>query len=487
MKYILFAALLFFVACNKKDDIVFKKIGNEKELVSFAVLNGKDTISLQITDSTIEGIIPDTSSRENLIPIFSYKGKQIILEGSQPISGTTGTDFRKPLTYTVVAEDGTTKTYIVKLHSFTGLPIIYITSPPINSKDTYVNGSIKIDGNFEYADAHYNIQIKGRGNSTWGQPKNPYKIKLSEKAALLGMPADKEWALLANWFDKSLLRNDLAFELSERLKLGWTPRRRLVEVFLNGEYNGNYLLTETVKTGKDRLDIPVMDAKNAGDTSNGYLIEADWRQDATQTFVIKSGLRFSMKEPEVVTKQQLNYITKQMVDLESNIRSDNNLSDMIDIDSWIKWTIVNEVMRNRDATLFGSCYFYQGANRKLMMGPVWDFDLSSGGYEGNDPAGWYVTTSNLVGNAFRENGPYRERFKQIWNEYKESIESLPGYLYGQQAKIKYSQKQNFLRWPIMSRVLYDGQLTSSSYEEEMEHLMDFLAKRVNWMDNELNK
>lgn len=487
MKYILLSAILFFLfGCNHHDDVLISH-ANEKEIISFAVLKGNDTIPLTVTDSTIEGIIPDTTSREKLAAIFSYKGKQMTIEGSQPVSSTAITDFRKPVHYCVQAENGSIKTYTVKLRSFTGIPIMYITSPPITSKDVYVTGTIKIDGNFDYPDGNYSIQIKGRGNSTWGNPKNPYKMKLAEKVELLGMPADKEWALLANWFDKSLLRNDLAFELSERLKLAWTPKRRFVEVFLNGQYNGSYLLTETVKTGKDRLNIPLMDAKNANDTTNGYLVEADWRQDATQTFVTNSGIRFSMKEPEVVTNSQLSYITRQMNTLLNSIAPSNDLSSMIDVDSWIKWTIVNEVMRNRDATLFGSCFFYQGANAKLFMGPVWDFDLSAGDYEGNDPAGWYVTTADLVGQAFRVNGPYRQRFKEIWNENKEKIASLPQYLFEQEAKIKYSQQQNFQRWPVMSTSLYDGQITASSYEEETEHLRDFLARRFDWMDKEFNK
>lgn len=88
--------------------------------------------------------------------------------------------------------------------------------------------------------------IRGRGNSTWGFPKKPWKVKLKEKASLLGMPADKEWALLANYADRTLLRNVTVMHLSEICNFPWTPRMRSVEVYLNNAYQGVYTLLRTI-------------------------------------------------------------------------------------------------------------------------------------------------------------------------------------------------------------------------------------------------
>lgn len=478
--------VLLLTGCSKIG-IVLNQFTSEKEMTSFSIISGRDTIKLNISDSTIEGIKPDTGQKKSMIALFSFKGKKVRIGESIQLSGETANDFTSPLTYVVEAKDGSVKNYKIKLRSFTGLPILYITSPPITSKDDYVTGKLKIDGNIDYDKNSYSMQIKGRGNSTWGQPKNPYKIKLSDKAGLLGMPADKEWALLASWFDKSLLRNDIAFELSERLQMAWTPRRRLVEVFLNGEYNGNYLLTETVKTAKDRLNITIMNGKDPVDTLSDYLMEADWQRSGEQSFATNGDIRFSMKEPEMVTARQLDYITKQTQNLEDLMSITDDLSGMIDIDSWIKWTIVNEVMRNRDANLYGSCFFYRGSNKRLFMGPVWDFDLSSGGYAGNDPTGWYVTTASLIGGAFQYNALYRARFKEIWNTNRDQITTIIEYVDRQVEKVKYSQQQNEIKWPIMTSVLYDGQIINPNYTAEINYLRNWLAKRIQWMDNELNK
>src|SRR5690606_4215333 len=126
----------------------------------------------------------------------------------------------------------------------------------------YVDGELKITKGLQAEVLFTGItEVKGRGNSTWGMPKKPYRIKLDEKAPLLEMPTDKSWTLLANYGDQSLLRNDVAFEVSRRLELEYTPRQRFVELFLNGEYMGNYTLTEHVKESEDRIPI---DEDNGG-------------------------------------------------------------------------------------------------------------------------------------------------------------------------------------------------------------------------------
>ena len=142
------------------------------------------------------------------------------------------------------------------------IPIIWIDTDgaaPIRDKDNYVNGTIKVSdpkGYFsDVKEFEARMKIKGRGNSTWGMPKKPYKIKLEEKAEILGIPKDKEWVLLANYADKSLLRNITAMEMSRILGFRWTPVMISVEFYLNGEYQGVYVFTEHKKVSKNRVNI----------------------------------------------------------------------------------------------------------------------------------------------------------------------------------------------------------------------------------------
>ncbi|MDR1525966.1 MAG: CotH kinase family protein, partial [Tannerella sp.] len=150
----------------------------------------------------------------------------------------------------------------------TGLPVVIIeieNRKSIFSKEEYVNASMTIK--YRGDTLHSNtMQIRGRGNATWfNYPKKPFKIKLDEKADLLGMGAEKDWVLLANYGDKTLMRTAFALKLSERMNFPWTPGCRFVEVFLNGNFIGNYNLTEHIEQGKNRINVP----------ERGYIIERD--------------------------------------------------------------------------------------------------------------------------------------------------------------------------------------------------------------------
>ena len=161
------------------------------------------------------------------------------------------------------------------------LPVLEITTDnaaPIVSLINYVSGSVSITPAPSGTDVAYSgtMQIRGHGNTTWLLPKKPYKLKLDSKASLLGMPAGKTWVLLANYDDKSLLRDQVAFEVGRRLGMAWTPNSRFVELFLNGQYEGNYQLTEEIKIDKNRVNIPEMDdTDNSGKSlTGGYCLKS---------------------------------------------------------------------------------------------------------------------------------------------------------------------------------------------------------------------
>ncbi len=493
MKKTLLAVNLFVLlltACKKETPL----LSSENALVTFQITVAKNSeliendVNFTVNDTLVVGVSGNNKSRAILIANFTTTGETVTVNGVQQASGETVNDFTSPVIYTVTAKNGLQKRYTVKLKAFTGLPIIYInTDAPVASKENYVNGSMKVDGNLDFTDGLYDgkIQIRGRGNSTWYQDKKPYKIKLASKSGILGMPADKEWALLANYFDKTLMRNDVAFELSERIGLAWTPRRRFVEVIMNNEFVGNYLLTETVKTGADRLNITTMDIKKPTDTTGSYLLEADQTLSGLQSFRTASTVPIVLKEPDPLSNSQFNYIQHQFQAMEDNISNYLDLRPQIDLDSWIKWVIVNEVMRNRDAVFYGSCFFY-GKNGKIFMGPVWDFDLSSGGYAGNDPQGWYVHNNNWIIGLFLYHPYYKERFKQIWSEMYSSIASINNYIKANNITLQYSQKENFTRWNIMNVSAYDGQVMSGNYQSEVDHLSNFINQRISWINAQVN-
>ena len=245
----MFVSVFGFFSCN--DDNNEPVLQEKTELKNFFFLakNNPEALISDIEcsiigDSIIECLIPHIVEGKNLIPSFEVVNGSIKVNGEEIISNETILDCTKPLNVEIVGIDNST-TYILKVRSFTGLPVVYINtenSVGITSKDEYVKGTIRIVEDIETRASgevfESTMKIKGRGNSTWTLPKKPYKIKFDEKVSILGEPADKEWVLLANYTDKTSLRNETAFDMGRMSNLDYTNRTHFVEVIINGVYNG---------------------------------------------------------------------------------------------------------------------------------------------------------------------------------------------------------------------------------------------------------
>ena len=159
------------------------------------------------------------------------------------------------------------------------MPQLHITTENnavVTSKKDYINASFELNDD-EITDG--TLEIRGRGNSTWDWPKKPYRLKLTDSTSLLGMPASKHWVLLANYADKTLIRNDIAFMFGKSLEMEYTPRTRHVELTFNGEYQGVYQLVEHLRIAKDRVNIPELKVTDTTPEtiSGGYMMEVDFR------------------------------------------------------------------------------------------------------------------------------------------------------------------------------------------------------------------
>lgn len=193
MKTILYALCVLAVLCTgcKKEGVT---LNQDSSLLSFSFTSAANPeliasdVECEINNGEIIGAQGTTNDKSALVATFTSDGAVVLVNGTPQVSGESVNDFSKPVTYTVMAEDGSSQDYVVKLKAFTGIPILYITSESsITSKEIYVNGTMKVDGNMEFADGLYDgvIQIRGRGNSTWFQDKKPYKIKLPSKSKIL--------------------------------------------------------------------------------------------------------------------------------------------------------------------------------------------------------------------------------------------------------------------------------------------------------------
>tara|TARA_B100000768_G_scaffold5429_1_gene6485 strand:- start:775 stop:2703 length:1929 start_codon:yes stop_codon:yes gene_type:complete len=256
-------------------------------------------VPLTINNGSITGRIPTNISVTDLIASFQHSGSSVSITSIDQQSGSTANDFSTILTYTTSGSDGQTTDYQVDLTRFTDLPVVYLTTDfyaAIDSKDDYVQGESSIDGGRHFDDlAPVEMKIRGRGNSTWYlHPKKPFQMKLSDKAEFLGMPNDKKWLFLAEYSDKTMLRNKISFEMGYISNLDWTPQGRFAEVYINDEYNGTYNITQKVEESDNRVPL--------GDT--GYLLELDQleRLDSDDVYfesAITDKFLVNIKEPNL--------------------------------------------------------------------------------------------------------------------------------------------------------------------------------------------
>jgi spore coat protein CotH len=475
------------------DEAAFTAVKIEAQNNKGSVTND---VTCTIAGDSITAIVPEMVTSKKFALTFTLKeaGTVVKVGDTTLVSGTTVTDFSKVVSFNLTSPKGLTKTYRVIIKVFTGLPILYITTSTgadVTSKEVYMNGSVVIDPNngFPQTVTTIPMQIKGRGNSTWANyPKKPYKIKLNSKTAMLGMPAAKDWALLANYNDKTMMRTKLAFELGRRIGADFTPQSRFVEVFLNGKYWGNYQLASTVEIHDNRVNIKEL---KTADITGGYLLELDYRMDALTTWKTNKNLPFTLKDPEELAPDQLNYIKAYIQDTENALYSAtwtdpvNGYAKYIDPDSFMRWYAVEEIVKNQDSWDFSSIYYHKNAGSKLGMGPIWDFDISMGNCDYSPsrlPESWYTRNAVWMIRLAQDPG-WNLKWRAKWTAMRnKEVQQLLADIDTYSAYLKLSAAQNFKRWPILDKYVYPNAVVLGDYDKEVAYLKDFMTKRIAWID-----
>ena len=386
------------------------------------------------------------------------------------------------------------------------IPVIHIktkNSAPILNKKDYVDGTITIsDPEKLYSDvAEFSAEmgIRGRGNSTWSFPKKPWKVKLKEKASLLGMPADKEWALLANYADRTLVRNIVAMKLSEICGFSWTPRMHSVEVYLNGKYQGVYTRCEHKKVSSDRVDIDVVgeDVTGGDAITGGYYLEIEEQQDETTCWWTSMGVPMMFSDPEEPNSEQLAYIKGLFESFEQALwakdySQTSGYPKYIDVDSFVDYYIVQELTKNIDGNLRKSSFITKERGKKMEMYHLWDFDLTLGncgyfwGNVGNGPENFWIKLDKWYPHLFADPA-FVDKVQKRWNELKPEFDKIPEFIDEQTFYLAKAQERNFKVWSIWESVDWVYFPSLGSYEKEVDYLKEFYTKRLEWLDTELNK
>ncbi len=361
---------------------------------------------------------------------------------------------------------------------------------------------------FNHYDGYIGIELRGNASQDIF-PKKPYTIETRDEkgvnlnVSLLGMPKENDWILRAAYIDKTLLRDAFAYNMS-RLMGNWASRTVHCELVLNDEYQGIYILMESIKPDKNRVNITKMDSSDiSGDAvTGGYIYEV--AQDGPG---FGRRCRFKYPKADDIRPEQIAYI-KNYDDSFRSIMYKQNYADpitgypvWIDVNSFIDKILVQEACRNSDAYGWSS-QFHKDRLGKFKAGPVWDFDQALSNSTFNNG---YEYTHWIIENDYPEvladhpffwkklfaEPKFKSQLSQRWFELRAGpfrTDSLLQYIDDMAQYLNEARQRNFQKWPILGVEIWrstPGAESRNTYQKEINYMKNWLEKRLQWMDEEL--
>lgn len=484
-----------------------------------------------------------------LKPTFAVSdGTTVKIDGMEQTSGVSEVDFSKPVLYTLSNGEETRTFTIVVTNS--GLPVVVLTQSGggsesweeaginVRSKDadwveTDKMAVYNADGSVDMEEAFCGIRL--RGNSTQKFPKKPFAIKLVDKAPVLGMPKHKRWVLLANWMDRTMLRNAVALEVAHRTDsayindgIGWSPRGTSVEVVMDGRHVGNYYFCEQIKIDGDRVDITdcYEDVENPTPETCGYLLEFDDAMDEVNNFRTSRGIPCMFKDEVPANSEFFNYVKNKVEGIENSLNAENyeEAYKNLDINSVIDYFFIQELTFNDEYKHPKSVYMYIDGPGKLTAGPVWDFDWQTfvlydkvqamnskygGTYNCRNTNEWLYGKSKLAEKPWWPGSDYDYVNDQpyMWypllfkdTNFRAKVQERWGVIYPQLlsvvAKIdefaalnKVSEQFNYAMWPLVGLKNSVGSAFNGdedmSFDEAIATMKQAYTERLEWMNSSI--
>jgi hypothetical protein len=355
------------------------------------------------------------------------------------------------------------------------------------------------------------IDIETRGESSQMFPKKSYSVETVDaigeniNVELLGFPAENDWILYAPYTDKSMMRNEITFKLSRDIGR-YASRTRACEVVLNGDYQGVYTLMEKIKVDNNRVAIASLkpDEITGDDLTGGYVLRIDKIDGNDYPQWNVGGIDFQYFDPageDLVAQQQL-YIRNFITTVNSSISGtgfanpETGYANYIDVPSFIDNMLLSELGKNVDGFRY-STYMYKDKDSnggKLVLGPLWDFNLAYGNIDYNDAleqaaGGWLY-------NDFRvswfprliQDANFKNKMKTRWASLRAKELSNLRILFlidSMASSYSESQVRNYDRWPILGTYVWPNQYIGSTYAQEVAWFKNWILTRANWMDANL--
>ena len=420
---------------------------------------------------------------ENSISYQWFQSDNAETQNGTPIKGATESSYdteaftEKGIRYyyCVASVGKESVTSSVAAVAYTGLPVLYVNTPKgveITSKEEWTKKAtltLANTGNPKWDFKNDTTSIRGRGNSTWLADKKPYALKLNKKNGIMGMPKHKRWVLIANYYDNSFLKNHMAFYLSETLDMDYTVRGKFVDLVFNGVYRGLYWLGEAIKPDENRVNIDDGSEEMTADDDKDFLIEMDnhfdeivkfWSPIRNMPYMVKNDDYMLNEEEDAISNDgqarldrfhaKIEKLEKLLypnfaegTSIENRPAPDESYTKIIDVESWAKFWLINEIMDNTELREPKSAYFtYDNKNDLFKAGPVWDFDAGAS----TDDAPVQLDTT-IYFDALFKSPLFIAATEKVWNEYKEKIK-IDSVITAMRNVLDVAAKVDSLRWGI---------------------------------------
>lgn len=535
---------------NAEEQNVFKKFllcKEDNETLPYSI-----SLYISRSQKAVTALVPAGIDLTDLVPRFTYDGT-VTLYGREIRSGVDALDFSKKFQLVLTAPDGRQNTLVVKVIPLsTGLPSFAMTTEDmsqVDSKQEYKNASFYLGGGDPETCFYANDetifvtgQAKGRGNTSWGQEKKSYTIKFDTKQTLLDMDRSKDWVLVAGHEDFTLLRNVIGQHLGELAEVSFTLKARPVDLWYNGQYWGTYSLAQKIEIEGSRVDITEY-APGCGTGNTGFLLEFDghvaegdferyrdeyrlslgdgyevyYNPNTDELFfpVPNIGKWLTIKKPSYTKyllqdTDQIRYIYDYIKDTTVALKEGTyeDICRYIDVESFANWYIVEELMNNTDSSMHSSVYMTLDVGGKLKMGPVWDFDRSSGGNtwtEAQSVATAHLSINDLLcehseawfGYCLYQHDEGRAVLKAQWAKFYQATAGLGATIDEWYALVEPSAALNFTKWHVLG-ARDDGtrnatignyteeEETTVTYEGQVSNFKNFLLRRRAAMNAYIN-
>jgi len=368
------------------------------------------------------------------------------------------------------------------------LPVINITTEnytPIQSKEFYINCTVTLSNTkTEYTLTDEGGKIKGRGNTSWKNDKKPYRIKFNDEVDLFGNGAARDWNIIPNHTDYSMIRNYLAYSAAAQMEsLKGLGQMQFVDLYLNGQYDGVYLICEQIEPHEERVEMETAD----GVLDAGYIIELDGHSDGDR-FVIDSKY-YTIHAPENYTKDQKNYIGSYVIDCLNALKSGNwdTITSLMDVESFAESYIIHEIHKCVDVG-YSSFYMIKDAGGKLRCGPVWDFDRSLGNVYNKagslDPEAMFANKESQWFSMLLEHEEFVNIVAEKLHSYEDELRKTYNDCFNYVLAHADSFERNDTRWEILGKDLYPNPtnlVRIRTWRGQVDFVREFLFKSLDYM------